>query len=60
MMDTKTWNDTCKNCGKAKGHHKAIGLNCPVGERSRVGYILFHNINFFYPKKKDRKRGMNR
>ena len=21
--------DTCKHCGKRKGEHKAIGLNCP-------------------------------
>lgn len=33
----------CKNCYKPEGEHKAVTKNCPVGRKTRVGYI---NYNF--------------
>lgn len=39
----KTKEQKCKHCGKGKGVHKAQSLHCPVGMRTRVGYVQFHN-----------------
>lgn len=31
----------CKHCGKPRGYHQAVTLKCPIGPRTRVGYIGF-------------------
>jgi len=31
----------CKNCKKFKDSHKTGTLECPVGLRTRIGYITF-------------------
>ena len=48
----------CKNCGKPKGFHKAITLNCPFGRKHRVlGYTSFYPTQVFEEKEsKDGKR----
>jgi hypothetical protein len=33
--------DRCGICGKARGDHKSETLNCPIGSRTRAGYIQF-------------------
>ena len=40
--------DTCKNCGKNRGDHKANGLNCPRGRRySGVGTVDYYPDQVF-------------
>ncbi len=31
----------CVHCGKAKNMHRAFTLDCPKGERTRIGYSTF-------------------
>jgi len=31
----------CALCRKPKGIHKAVTLHCPVGMKTRVGYVQF-------------------
>lgn len=40
----------CANCGKEKGYHKGITLHCPVGLKTRVGYLHYHATDTFVPK----------
>jgi hypothetical protein len=43
--------EKCKHCGKSRGNHQSSTGLCPVGRRSRVGYISFHGSNVFEPRK---------
>lgn len=45
----------CKICGKKRGNHKAITLNCPMGRKSRIGYIMFSDKDVFVPSDKEPK-----
>lgn len=40
----------CIHCGKKKGNHKAISLNCPVGLKTRIGYLMYDKNKIFEPK----------
>jgi hypothetical protein len=31
----------CQNCGKEKGNHLAHTLECPKGQKTRIGYTSF-------------------
>jgi hypothetical protein len=42
--------EKCKVCGRCKGYHKSGTFNCPIGMRSRVGYLNFHPKNVFLAK----------
>ena len=42
--------EKCKNCGKEKGLHQAKTLACPVGRKTKIGYISFSYIDKFQPK----------
>lgn len=33
--------EKCKHCGKSKGDHQAKSLHCPMGRKSRIGYITY-------------------
>jgi hypothetical protein len=44
--------EKCKNCGKIKGEHKGGTLNCPVGRKTRIGYLVYHSTQVFEPVKK--------
>lgn len=33
--------DKCKNCKKPKGEHQARTLNCPIGKKTRIGFIHY-------------------
>lgn len=37
----------CLLCGKVQGNHKSLSLACPVGMKTRVGYIHFHAKQFW-------------
>jgi hypothetical protein len=39
----------CKNCGKSKGNHKAVTLNCPFNEVRR-GFPNFLKDQVYEPK----------
>jgi hypothetical protein len=36
----------CKLCGKERGKHKAVTLQCPIGMKSRIGYTSYSNQIF--------------
>ena len=31
----------CANCGRTRGNHRNSDKACPVGQRTRIGYIHF-------------------
>lgn len=37
----------CKHCKKIKGLHQAKTLNCPLGSKTRIGYITFSKTQTF-------------
>lgn len=37
----------CIHCRRHRDNHKALTLHCPVGLRTRVGYIHFHDTQVF-------------
>lgn len=41
----------CKNCGKIKGEHLAGTLNCPIGTKTKIGYLMYHPTQVFKPVK---------
>jgi hypothetical protein len=41
-------NEKCKHCGKAKGNHQAIHLNCPLPGRG--SFKSFHVSQWFEAK----------
>lgn len=39
----------CLYCKKEKGLHQANTFNCPMGSKTRIGYISYHpNVKFEY------------
>lgn len=40
----------CVHCGKWKRHHKAGTLACPVGTKTRVGYVTWSSTRVFLEK----------
>ena len=44
--------EKCKNCGHSHGDHQARTNNCPVGKKSRIGYITYDPTKIFEPKTK--------
>ncbi len=45
-----TFSTKCKHCKKEKGLHQAKTLACPVGSKTRIGYICFSQTTTFEPK----------
>ena len=41
----------CKHCKKSKLVHKATDLACPIGKKTRIGYITFSSDKKYEPKK---------
>lgn len=39
----------CVLCKKAKGEHKAGTLHCPVGMKTRVGYVQYSATAVYTP-----------
>lgn len=51
MTITKKTPEKCLHCGKEKGNHHAITLNCPGGLKHRVmGYTRFIEAQVFEPR----------
>jgi hypothetical protein len=44
--------DRCSSCGKDRGQHKAVTLNCPLGKGQSKH---FYEDKFFTPKKQTSK-----
>jgi len=42
----------CSLCHKTKGDHKAVSLHCPVGMKTRVGYVQFSATDTYTPNNK--------
>jgi hypothetical protein len=42
----------CAICRKEKGKHLAVTLHCPVGIKTRVGYVQFSTTECYTPVKK--------
>lgn len=40
----------CKHCGKTRGEHNATNNACPMGKKTRIGYIGYHPTNTFEEK----------
>jgi len=41
----------CKHCGKTKGMHQNKTHSCPVGLKTRIGYITYSKDTVFEEKK---------
>jgi len=56
--------DRCSLCRKEKGRHQSGTLHCPVGPKTRVGYVQFSVTDKYTPVSqtrittKNKKRGM--
>ena len=45
-------NGKCINCGKTRGFHKDGTMNCPIGKKTRVGYVSYSD-KVYTPEKSD-------
>lgn len=48
--------EVCKHCKKQRGYHQAKTLSCPVGSKTRIGYITFHPTQVFEARKSRKKK----
>lgn len=39
----------CKHCKKARGNHQAKTRMCPIGKKTRIGYIHYNDKQVFEP-----------
>ncbi len=44
--------DKCVHCKKAKGQHHAQSFACPVGSKTRIGYIHYSKKTRWEPKER--------
>ena len=42
--------DKCIHCKRDRGQHNAMTKACPIGSKSRIGYIMFSNKTVFTAK----------
>jgi hypothetical protein len=47
--------EKCQNCGKIRGEHQAKTKACPVGTKSRIGWITYSPTSVFKGKADDKK-----
>lgn len=40
----------CRHCGKPRYSHKAKTFHCPVGRKTRIGYLDYSETNTYQPK----------
>ena len=54
----KLYGYPCKHCGKKWEYHNAISGACPIGLKTRIGYIQYHAKKIFEAKEgfKPRKK----
>ena len=50
------FNHKCKLCKKTKGEHKNGTLGCPIGSKTKIGYLHFSDKDFFIPSEKQPKQ----
>ena len=46
----------CKNCNKPRDIHKAESFHCPLGRRTRAGYIFFSKESIYEEEKSQENR----
>ena len=51
-MSKNKLTDKCCLCGKERGEHLAINLNCPIGKKTRIGNIYYHKTQTFKKRQK--------
>lgn len=52
MFDFDAEPQICSRCGKRRGDHKAITLNCPTGIKSRIGWLSWDKGQVFKEKRR--------
>lgn len=40
----------CKHCGHTKDNHNGMTRACPVGRKTRIGYIHYSNVTVYEPR----------